>query len=157
VKGNLIVFGGPYKTLASLQATAPLISCILTHYFELPASSPLSTPHPNIKWSRVTANGVPTRVSPSSATMSPDNCHWALIALDPMYTFLPITLYPSWVCSPSSYSAGSTSSLIFAFEDPDGSHLKTLLSDCHLFLCSIRGVLKKWKQKPPPAKVTSLP
>jgi hypothetical protein len=40
VKGNLLLYGGPHKTLASLQATAPLVSRILTHHFDLPASSP---------------------------------------------------------------------------------------------------------------------
>ena len=48
-KGNLILFGGPHETLALLQATTPIISYILSHCFELPTSSPLSTPHPNIK------------------------------------------------------------------------------------------------------------
>jgi hypothetical protein len=114
----------------------PHISRILSHHLALPASSPLPTPCPNVKWSRV----VPTGVSPSSGAVSLDECHRALVALNPAYASLLITLCPSWVCSPSSYSTSAVSSLMFAFKDPDGSSP---------FLFWACGVVKKWKQKPP--------
>jgi len=51
------------------------------------------------------------------------------------------------VRTPSSYKADSSSSLIVAFENPDGKKLKSLLAVRHLFAFSMWATVKKWKQK----------
>jgi hypothetical protein len=59
----------------------------------------------------------------------------------------------SWVKYPSSYSTNSYSSLIVAFEDPNGMTASSLVSVQHLFLFGAQAMIKKWKQKPPPSKL----
>jgi hypothetical protein len=86
-----------------------------------------------------------------------NKCYWALTALNPAYVSLLMTLCPSWVHFPFTYSAGSVFSLMFAFKDPDSSSLRTLLSDHHLFLFRVQGIMKKWKQKPPFTKAPFKP
>ena len=54
---------------------------------------------------------------------------------------------PSWVRSPSSYTEGSSSSLIVAFKDPDRQHLKLLLAAWYLFAFGTRASVKTWKQR----------
>jgi len=61
---------------------------------------------------------------------------------------------PSWVRPPPSYKAGS-SSLVFAFEDPDGSRLKSLLTARYLYAFGTRSTVKKWKQRTTKHKLTS--
>jgi hypothetical protein len=47
---------------------------------------------------------------------------------------------PSWVHT-------SSSSLVVAFEDPDGMRLKSLLVAWHLFAFGTRATIRKWKQR----------
>jgi hypothetical protein len=56
---------------------------------------------------------------------------------------------------PSSYPHGSTSSLSVAFEDPDGTKLKTLLAERYLFAFGNRATVKKWKYRLKITKDTS--
>ena len=52
---------------------------------------------------------------------------------------------PTWVRPPSSYPHGSASSLSVAFEDPDRSKMKVLLTECYLYAFGNRASVKKWK------------
>ena len=147
-KGNLVVTGNTAATTHSLQLAAPHISNSIITSLQLPPESLKSQPRPNVKWSKLLVNGVPMGALKSRAPFSPDACHNALAANNPSYTSLSITQKPSWVRPPSSYSPGSVSSLTLAFEDPDGSKLKTLLAERYLYFYGNRASVKKWKQRP---------
>jgi len=107
----------------------------------------LSTPvvRTNTKWSKLLINGVPTGKLDSRAPYTPKECHTALAAHNPTYANLSITHKPSWVWSPTSYTSGDISSLSVAFKDPDGSKIKSLLVERHLYLFGNRATIKKWK------------
>ncbi len=77
---------------------------------------------------------------------TPKECHQSLAANNPSYAILPVMQKPPWVHSPSSYTEGSSSSLVVAFEDPDGQQLKSLLAAWYLFAFGTRTTVKKWKQ-----------
>ena len=147
-KGNLVVTGNTAATTHTLQLAAPHISNSITTSLQLPPESLKSQPQPNVKWSKLLVNGVPTGVLKSRAPFSPDACHNMLAANNPSYASLSIIQKPSWVRPPSSYSPGSISSLTLAFEDPDGSKLKTLLAERYLYFYGNRASVKKWKQHP---------
>ena len=70
----------------------------------------------------------------------------AFAAVNPSYTTLMVMRKPSWVRPPSSYNPGSVSSLVVAFEDPDGTKLKGLLAERHLYAFGNRIKAQKWKQ-----------
>jgi hypothetical protein len=134
-KGNLVVTGGPSTTSASLNSAAPHISNILSHALRLPASStPIPQPRANVRWSKISINGVPTSASSLGDPRSPHECHEALKSHNPLYSSLTVTQRPSWVRSPSSYDVGSVSSLSVAFEDPDGGKLRALLAERYLYI-----------------------
>jgi hypothetical protein len=115
----------------------------------LDQSSPLPiSASENVKWSRLLINNIPTGVSPARGPYSPSECHAALAVDNPVYRTLRLTQSPSWVRRPSSYSEGSSSSLVIAFEDPDGSQLRSLLAGRSLYAFGQEGLLKRWKQKP---------
>ena len=143
-----MVTGGPSATPHSLQLAAPHISNILCTSLPLSSSTPLPQPRANIKWSKILLNGVPTRASNDSGSVGPassDLCHTILVQINPSYTSLTITQKPSWVCPPFFYSSNSVSSLFFAFEDPDGTKLKSLLAEHYLYSFGHRAQVKKWK------------
>jgi hypothetical protein len=94
-------------------------------------------------------NSLPTRASDTQAMFTPEECHQSLAANNPSYFILPITQKPSWVHPPSSYKANSSSSLVVAFEDPDGERVKALLAAQFLYALGTRATVKKWKQKAP--------
>ena len=142
-KGNLIITAGPSSTPVSLLSAAPHINAILTTTLQLPSHSPFTQPRANIKWSKITINGVPTGASPSRTPYTPEEYHAALAAINPTYATLQITQKPSWVRPPSSYPHGSASSLSVAFEDPDGSKMKALLSERYLYAFGNRASVKK--------------
>ncbi|KAF8258785.1 hypothetical protein EI94DRAFT_1707676 [Lactarius quietus] len=100
---------------------------------------------------RISAASVPTGVSPESGARTPDECHAALALDNPSYASLNITCKPSWVQDPHSYSEGAISSLIVAFEDPDGSLACGLLAKKVLYVFGHCATLRKWKQRPTPA------
>ena len=91
-----------------------------------------------MKWSKVLINGVPTGVTGDRGAKTPDECHAALALENPTYASLQITQKPSWVRPPTSYTIGSASSLVVAFEDPDGSKSEALLASRQLFLFGAR-------------------
>jgi hypothetical protein len=108
-----------------------------------PSNARLPAARPNIKWSKISVNGVPTGVSNKRTAYDPAECHEALTATNPSYTHLTVTQRPSWVCPPSSYSEGAVSSLSVAFEDPDGSKLRTMLAERQLYIFGTRVTVKK--------------
>ena len=105
-----------------------------------------------MKWSKILINSVPTSVTATRGPWTPDECHCALVAHNPSYTSLNVTKKPSWVHTPSAYTQGTLSSLVVAFEDPDGSAKATPLSNHPLYLFGARAKVSCWKQtaSPPP-------
>jgi hypothetical protein len=97
------------------------------------------------KWSKILLNGVPTGVTDRRDAYTPEECHRALLADNPQYAQLTITQKPSWVKTPSSYSPSSSSSLVFAFEDPDGSKKPIVLNSKHVYLYGTRATIRSWK------------
>src|SRR5712691_9321025 len=146
-KGNLVITAGPSSSPVSLLSAAPYINAILSTTLKLPSHSPFAQPRANIKWSKITINGVPTDASPTRAPYSPEECHAALAAINPTYATLQIMQKPSWVRPPNSYTHGTASSLSVAFEDPDGTKVKVLLAERYLFAFGNRASVKKWKYR----------
>lgn len=107
---------------------------------------------PNVKWSRVLLNHVPTGTSSKCGAYNPAECHSALSTENPQYATLPIMQHPSWVRDLTSYEPASVSSLSFAFEDPDGLLITFLLAQKRLYIFGAIAVLKKWKERPPSKK-----
>src|SRR5260221_555653 len=154
-KGNLVITAGPSSSPVSLLSAAPHINAILSTTLKLPSHSPFAQPRANIKWSKITINGVPTGASPARAPYTPEECHAALAAINPSYATLQITQKPSWVRPPNSYTHGTTSSLSVAFEDPDGTKAKAILAERYLYAFGNRASVKKWKYRLQKTKDTS--
>jgi hypothetical protein len=148
-KGNLVVTGGHMTTAQQLQIASPLIAKAFTDAFST-AAAPITTPHTraNVKWSKILINGLPTGVTNSRGAYTPDECHTALVSENPSYTPLIIAQKPSWVKPPSTFTTGSSSSLVVAFEDLDGTKARTLLGAKHLYAFGTCATLRKWKQRP---------
>ncbi|KAF8272270.1 hypothetical protein EI94DRAFT_1697612 [Lactarius quietus] len=77
----------------------------------------------------------------------PDECHAALVLDNPSYAALNISQKPSWVHDPNSYPEGAVSSLVVAFNDPDGSLARDLLTKRALYAFGHCTTLRKWKQR----------
>jgi hypothetical protein len=151
-KGNLVITRGHLNTAQQLQDSTEILSRALAEDQFVPDGAPLPFPptRPNIKWSKVLINGIPTGVQASrDQAYNPEECHEALVNENPAYAALLVTQKPSWVRPPHLYTVGSSSSLVVAFEDPDGNKAKTLISDRHLYAFGIRASVKRWKQRPP--------
>jgi hypothetical protein len=110
---------------------------------------------PNVKWSKISINGVPTGMSNQCTAYDPAECHEALTATNSSYAHFTVMQQPSWVRSPSSYSEHAISSLSVAFEDPDGSRLKAMLAEHYLYIFGTRATIKRWKHHPPICKGTA--
>ncbi len=146
---NLILTGGPNTTAQQLQNSTPLIrQHFASAYLSNDEPDPISLPtiRPNIKWSKILLNSVPTGVSPNRTAKSPEECHTAFLTENPSYAKLTVTQKPSWVRNPSTYTEGAVSSLIVAFEDSDGSLLRSLLTNKVLYVFGSCATLRKWKQ-----------
>ncbi|KAH8978358.1 hypothetical protein EDB86DRAFT_2994327 [Lactarius hatsudake] len=96
-------------------------------------------------------NGIPTGASLTRGPYTPSELHAALLADNPTYRKLRLTQPPSWVRAPTSYTPGSVSSVVMAFEDPSGDSLRSLMAERTLFAFGHSGELKRWKAKPRPA------
>jgi hypothetical protein len=156
---NLVLTGGHMTTAQQLRDCTDILALALAEDQSGPDDDPLPPPHtrPNVKWSKILINGTPTGVLPDRANAySADECHEALSSENPTYASLLVTQKPSWVRPPSQYTASSSSSLVAAFEDPDGTVIKTLLTEKHLYAFGARVTVKRWKQRPPKPK-TPLP
>jgi hypothetical protein len=120
-KGNLVITGGHLTTAQQLRDSTEILSKALAEDQSVPDSTPLPHPptRPNIKWSKILINGIPTGVQVSrDQAYSPEECHEALVNENPLYAALLVTQKPSWVRPPHLYTDGSSSSLVVAFEDP---------------------------------------
>ncbi|KAF8271565.1 hypothetical protein EI94DRAFT_1797084 [Lactarius quietus] len=142
-KASLVVMAGPDTMAHHLNATSNFISTSLVPFL----STDLATPFPvssreNVCWSHLLINGIPITVSDSCGDYEPYECHNALTVDNPIYHTLCLTQLLSWVHKPSTYTPGSHSSLVIAFEDPDGETLKSLLAGWTLFAFSNAGELK---------------
>jgi hypothetical protein len=153
VRGNLVITAGPNTSEHHLKTALPDIATILRLILKLPSKDSFQI-RANVRWSRILLNHVPTGATSNAEVASPNQCHESLLADNPSYATLTITQRPSWVKDPSSYSAGSVSSLSFAFEDPNGSLATKLLSEKELYIFGTNATIKKWKQKPPTKKPT---
>jgi hypothetical protein len=154
-KGNLVITGGHLTTAQQLRDCTVTLSKALSEDQSVPECDPIPYPliRPNVKWSKILINGIPTGVlSNRDEAYSPDECHEALVNENPSYATLLVTQKPNWVRPPASYTAGSSSSLVVAFEDPDGNKAKTMLADRHLYAFGARALVKRWKQRPPKFK-----
>jgi hypothetical protein len=110
-----------------------------------------------MKWSKISINGVLSGVTASCGAYNQTEMHNSLIINNPSYACLSVTQRPSWVRPPTFYTKGSVSSLSVAFEDPDGSKLKSLLVEKYLYIHSHQATIRKWKQRQPIRKDTSKP
>ncbi|KAN0103959.1 hypothetical protein V8E52_011461 [Russula decolorans] len=151
-KGNLVFTASPHTTSHQLQALTPDIESLVIEYLSVFTPNPTITSRPNVKWAKLLINGVPTGVKQDRGAYTPDECHNALNSHNPIYANLRITQKPSWVRSPSSLTIGTSSSLSIAFEDPDGSQLKSLLSIRQLYLFGARAKVRRWKTALPQAR-----
>ena len=143
--GNLVVFSGPETTSAQLTAAHHIIVSAIEG--ALPGPISLSS-RPNVKWSKLLINAVPTGVTGDTPAHSREACHQALLRDNPSYRRLRVTQLPSWVRKPDGYLANSSSSLVVAFEDPDGSTLSSLLTQRYLFAFGAQLPVHKWRQPP---------
>ncbi|KAH9046399.1 hypothetical protein EDB83DRAFT_2523397 [Lactarius deliciosus] len=154
-KNNLVVVAGPDTSAYHLSNVSHFISTTLASFLSQSLDTPLPiSARENVRWSRLLVNSIPTRVSLSRGAFSSDKLHQALATDNPAYCSLRFTQAPSWVRHPDSYQLGSASSVVFAFEDPDGSVASGLLANQTLYAFGCAGSLKHWKVKPR-AKPTS--
>jgi len=150
-KGNLVVFAGPDTTHDQLLSASHILTSAV--------SSRLNTPEPsrlvaraNVKWSKILINGVPLfAAGPAPGPASSAACHASLVEHNPAYKALRVTQMPSWVRAPATYNSAAKdkSSLVVAFEDPDGSLARDLIKGRSLFVFGAQAVVRKWKYKPP--------
>jgi hypothetical protein len=160
-KGNLILTAHHTTTQPQLDSMAvPLTKFIvkLADTVGRPVTHPV-TPRANVKWSKLLINSVPIGCG-KSGPYTPLECHSSLLAHNPSYASLKITQKPSWVRTPSTLKAGKTSSLVFAFEDPDGNAKRSLLSNKQLYILGTRAKVTRWtdkKRSSPPTNQHSQP
>ena len=100
-------------------------------------------------------NSVPTGVVKGHPTAhSPATCWQVLLDNNPtLFHHLKVCQLPSWVQHPSLFLLGLSSSLVFSFEDPDGTITPTLIKACNMYAFGAQCHVKRWKNPPPfPAK-----
>lgn len=159
-KGNLVLTAGHGVTQHQMKSTVSSLKEYLLSYAKELFNTKLSNliAQPNIKWSRITINGIPTSKTKEEDTpYNPDQCHSTLMADNTVYASFRIMQKPSWICHPDIYNANTSSSLIMAFEDGDGSKAKELLAACQLYIFRAKAKVKKWKQSPPKLHTTPCP
>ena len=163
-KGNLVVTAHHTVTQVQFKDASPIITSLLREaYPDNFSQTPVNlTARANVKWSKILINSVPIGISETRGPWTPEECHRALTAHNPSYTALTITQKPSWVRNPSTYKKDDHSSLVVAFEDPDGLHRRSLLSNKQLYLLGVRAKVTRWKETPqtqshfPPPTASSL-
>jgi len=150
-KGNLVIFGGPDTSQDALLSASHVLTSAISARLPLPGPSRMLA-RANVKWSKILVNGVPLRSAPHSEMgVTPSAAlHAQLTEHNPSYAALKITQMPSWVRAPSTYLPSAvTSSLVVAFEDPDGSIARNLIKAKSLFAFGAQAVVRKWKYKAP--------
>jgi len=151
-KGNLVVFAGPGVSRDALYSAAHIINSAVSE--ALPEDPHISA-RLNVKWGKVLINSVPTSVVEGHPTVhSPAMCWQVLLDNNPsLFCHLKVCQLPSWVRRPSLFQLGSSLSLVFSFEDPDGTIAPTLLKACNVYAFRAQCHVKRWKNPPPsPAK-----
>ena len=122
-KNNLVLTAGPDMTAHHLNMASHFITTSLSLFLS-PSPTPVSISScENVRWSRISINCIPTGASHTCVPYSPSECNDALAVDNPVYRSLHLTQLPSWVRSPNTYKPDSSSSLVLAFEDPDGEML----------------------------------
>ncbi|KAH8977258.1 hypothetical protein EDB86DRAFT_3092795 [Lactarius hatsudake] len=138
-----------------LSHVSHFISATLTTFLSMSSDPiPIST-HENVCWSCLLINSIPTRTSLTHGPFTSDELHHVLTTDNPVYHSLEFMQAPSWVRHPDSYQPGSTSLIVFAFEDPDGTMALGLLANWCLYAFGCAGSLKHWKAKPCASPPTS--
>ena len=147
-----------------IRAQAPSPSVLVA---ALEAIRPtLTIPHltindiiPNTRWSHVTLSHVHTGKTPNSPAHSPEELHEELALHNPAYASLTIRQPPSWVRDPKTLRDGQTSSVSFAFEDPDGTRARQLTGTPLTAFGNLRCLVKAWvtPKKHPQVAGTPLP
>jgi hypothetical protein len=152
-KGNLALTA--HHTVTHSQLTAH-ISAIRPHFQAfLQQFGPKMAGHINIasarvntKWSKILINSVPVMNYDERRPWTPEECHRTLTIHNPSYASLPITQLPSWVRNPTSYKPTDRSSLVVAFEDPDGTRRSSLLASKYLNIFGAKTKITCWKEVP---------
>ncbi|KAF8270857.1 hypothetical protein EI94DRAFT_1797606 [Lactarius quietus] len=96
-KNNLVLTAGPDTTAHHLNMASHFIITSLSPFL---SSSPTPVPissRENIRWSRISINGIPTGASHTQAPYSPPECNDSLAVDNPVYRSLRLTQLPSWV------------------------------------------------------------
>ena len=146
-KGNLVVFAGPSISCETLFLALPLLTQSVSQ--ALPDDPAISS-RLNVKWGKVLINSVPTGVIEGYPHMHlPATCWQVLIDNNPSLRPLKVCQLPSWVRRPSLFKPGSQSSLVLAYEDPDGSVTQSILAQRHLYAFGAQCKVVKWRQAPP--------
>ncbi|KAH9172355.1 hypothetical protein EDB89DRAFT_2069843 [Lactarius sanguifluus] len=157
-KGNLVLTGGHANTLQQLLLARNKISESITSNFPnvCKHSLPLCI-EANVSWSKVLINNVPTGVSSTRGPWTPDECHEALTADNPRYARLNIMQKPSWVKHPNAYGENTTSSLVFAYEDPEGFFTRDLINSKSMYIFGTRTTVKPWVDRRAPGPTHANP
>jgi hypothetical protein len=145
-KGNLILTAHHATTKSQLNSMADPTTKFIVKLADTvgrPVTHPV-TPRGNVKWSKILINSVPIGAG-KNGPYTIEECHISLLAHNPSYAALKITQKPSWIRPPSTLITGKTSSLVFAFEDPDGSVKHSLLSNKQLYILRTRAKVTRWK------------
>ena len=161
-KGNLVLTANHTNTQSQLNAVAGGLAAEVERFLkaaDIPTPPPI-TAKANVKWSKILINSVPVGILDNRGPWTPEECHRSLSAHNPIYPTLKITQKPSWVRSPSTLKRGSQSSLVMAFEDPDGSARRALLASKHLYVHGTCAKVSHWKEAPrtstkPPSSISA--
>lgn len=136
--GNCILTFPHHTKLSLIQDHLPSIRKAMG----LPAHQTISHDAP---WSKIILSGVFARTHRDEPVYTGETLREALLR-NPAISRLNITQNPRWV-RPSEFIDGFKSSISFAFEDPDGSNLKSLLKT-NLFMFGAPVRAKRWVEKP---------
>ena len=150
-KGNLVVFAAPGVSCNALFSTFHLLTSAISQAL---LDNPKISSCLNVKWGKVLINLVPTSIVKGHPHMySPPTCWQVLIDNNLFLKHLKVCQLPSWVCHPSLFKPRLQSSLVLAFEDPDGTIAPSLICAHHMYTFGAQCQVKAWKQPPPfPAK-----
>ena len=151
-KGNLVLTAHHATSQSQLDSISPQITNYVAKLLSDIGKTPPSpiTTRANVKWSKILINSVPVGISKTRGPWTPEENHCSLAAHNPAYTSLTITQQPNWVRPPTTLTSGTRSSLVMAFEDPDGSARRTLLASKYLYIHGNRARVSRWKETPRP-------
>ena len=150
-KGNLVITAHHSTSQSQLNEAS---HDIITYIQRSLQGNNITPPNPNfkaranVKWSKILINSVPVGTNTDRGPYTPEECHRSLCAHNPSYATLKVTQKPSWVRQPSTLKPESHSSLVVAFEDPDGSLRRQILTNQQLYILGVRAKVTRWKEKP---------